>query len=59
LPREEEEDDDEDPRSAPRLLAPDPSSRLPPLSRFFDDGLRDLSDWDCDLFDWLAIAGLL
>jgi hypothetical protein len=56
----EEDDDEDEPRSQRRLLLlPDPSSRLPPLSRFFEDWLRELSDCDRDLFDWLAISGLL
>ena len=55
-----EDDDEDEPRPELRLLLlPDPSLRLPPLSRFFEDWLRELSDSDCDLFDRLAISGLL
>jgi hypothetical protein len=58
LPRDEEDDEEDgedESRPDPRLLLFDPSSRLPPLSRLRDESLRDLSDWDCDLFDWLAM----
>jgi hypothetical protein len=54
---EAEDDEEEDDESRPdsRLLLLDPASRLPPLSRLRDASLRDLSDCDFDLFDWLAM----
>jgi hypothetical protein len=59
LPEEDDEEEDEPRPELRLLLLADPSSRLPPLSRFFEDWLRELSDCDCDFFDWLAISGLL
>jgi hypothetical protein len=54
LPEDDDEDEDEPrPELLELRLPPDPSLRLPPLSRFFEDWLRELSD--CDFFDWLAI----